>query len=144
VVANEVKELARGTAKATEDIGKKIEAIQHDTSGAVAAIGQISSIIWQVSELQSSIAASVEQQVATSAEIGRNVSEAARLSGEIAHNAATVASSAEAAAAGAADSQNAATELARLAAELVAPAPADRPSTPSGGTRLRLVGSTDG
>ena len=45
VVANEVKELAKETAKATEDISRKIEAIQNDTKGAVAAIGQIGAVI---------------------------------------------------------------------------------------------------
>ncbi len=44
------KELAKETAKATEDIGQKIEAIQSDTSGAVKAIGEISSIIGQIND----------------------------------------------------------------------------------------------
>ncbi len=51
VVANEVKELAKETAKATEDISHKIETIQHDTQGAVEAIRQISEVINQVNDI---------------------------------------------------------------------------------------------
>src|SRR6202000_530375 len=56
VVANEVKELAKETAKATEDITRKIEAIQADTTSAVAAIGQISEVIGQINDIQNTIA----------------------------------------------------------------------------------------
>ena len=78
VVANEVKELAKETAKATEDISQKIEAIQGDTRGAVSAIGQISTIINQINDIQNTIASAVEEQTATTNEIGRNVAEAAQ------------------------------------------------------------------
>ncbi|MBT9560387.1 MAG: hypothetical protein IV100_30460, partial [Myxococcales bacterium] len=71
VVANEVKELAKETAKATEDISKKIEAIQADTSGAVTAIQQIGGIINQISDIQTMIAGAVEEQTATTNEISR-------------------------------------------------------------------------
>ncbi|HEY1068034.1 MAG TPA: PAS domain-containing methyl-accepting chemotaxis protein, partial [Pirellulales bacterium] len=77
VVANEVKELAKQTAKATEDIGRKIEAIQSDAKSAVDAIGHIGAIIGQINDIQSTIASAVEEQTATTAEISRNVSEAA-------------------------------------------------------------------
>ncbi len=73
VVANEVKELAKETAKATEDISQKIEAIQTDTRGAVAAIGQIGTIINQINDIQNTIASAVEEQTATTNEISRNV-----------------------------------------------------------------------
>ena len=86
VVASEVKELAKETAKATEEIGRKIEAIQRDTAGAVAAIGQIGGIIDQISDLQGTIAGAVEEQTATTAEIARNIAEAAQGSSEIARN----------------------------------------------------------
>ena len=86
VVANEVKELAKQTAKATEDIGRKIDAIQSDTKGAVEAIAQIGAIISQINDIQSSIASAVEEQTATTAEISRSVSEAALGSREIAQN----------------------------------------------------------
>ena len=74
VVANEVKELAKETAKATEEIGRKIEAIQMDTGSAVDAIGGISTIINQINDIQITIASAVEQQTATTNEIGRSVS----------------------------------------------------------------------
>jgi methyl-accepting chemotaxis protein len=118
VVANEVKELAKETAKATEDISQKIEAIQGDTGGAVDAIAQISTIIDQISDFQTTIATAVEEQAATTSEIARNVSEANRGSAEIAENISGVASAAESTASGASDSQRASAELARMAAEL--------------------------
>ena len=77
-IANEVKELAKQTAKATEDISRKIEAIQGDTKGAVEAIGQIGKIINQINDIQNTIASAVEEQTATTGEISRNVAEAAK------------------------------------------------------------------
>src|SRR5207248_3908370 len=78
VVANEVKELAKETAKATEDISRKIEAIQNDTEGAVAAIGQIGVVIGQINDIQNTVASAVEEQSVTTNEITRNLSEAAK------------------------------------------------------------------
>jgi methyl-accepting chemotaxis protein len=86
VVANEVKELAKETAKATEDIAKKIEAIQSDTSTAVNAITQISSIINQINDYQNTIASAVEEQTATTSEISRSITEAAQGTADIARN----------------------------------------------------------
>ncbi len=113
-----MKELAKETAKATEDISQKIETIQVDTRSAVAAIGQISVIIDQINDIQSTIASAVEEQTATTGEISRNVADAARGSGEIAQNIAGVASAAEGTASGASDTQRASAELARMAGEL--------------------------
>jgi methyl-accepting chemotaxis protein len=118
VVANEVKELAKETAKATQDIGHSIESIQTDTEDAVTAIGQITLIIAQVSDISSTIASAVEEQAATTNEMGRNVAESARGSGEIAKNIATVAHVAHNTASGAGQTMTAATDLARMAAEL--------------------------
>lgn len=118
VVANEVKELAKQTAKATEDIGRKIEAIQVDTKGAVDAIAQIGTIISQINDIQSTIASAVEQQTATTSEISRNVSEAALGSREIAQNVMGVAQAARSTTEGAANTKGSADELARMAAEL--------------------------
>ena len=73
VVANEVKELAKQTAKATEDISRKIEAIQGDTKNAVSAISQISGVIKQVNDISNTIATAVEEQNATTNEMARNV-----------------------------------------------------------------------
>ena len=118
VVANEVKELAKETAKATEDIGRSIESIQTDTQDAVAAIGHITTIIAQINDISSTIASAVEEQSATTNEMGRNVAESAQGSGEIARNITTVASAAQSTASGAGQTMTAATELARMAAEL--------------------------
>jgi methyl-accepting chemotaxis protein len=118
VVANEVKELAKETAKATEDIGQKIEAIQADTRGAVQAIGEIGSIINQINDISNTIASAVEEQTATTNEIGRNVTEAAKGSAEIAENITGVAQTAKSTSDGAAETQRASGELARMAAEL--------------------------
>ncbi|MFM8932702.1 MAG: methyl-accepting chemotaxis protein [Gemmataceae bacterium] len=84
VVANEVKELAKETARATEDIGGKIGAIQQDTRLAIDAIRQIQATITRINEIQTSIASAVEEQSATTREIGRNVTEAAKGTSEIA------------------------------------------------------------
>ncbi len=118
VVANEVKELAKETARATEDIGRKIEAIQQSTRGAVEAIGQISGIIAQINDISNTIASAVEEQTATTSEIARSVSEAARGSAEIAQNITAVASAARGTSDGAQHTQRAGEELARMAAEL--------------------------
>jgi methyl-accepting chemotaxis protein len=118
VVANEVKELAKETAKATEDIGQKIEAIQGDTQRAVEAIRQIGAIISQINDIQSTIASAVEEQTATTKEISGNLAEAARGSAEIAHNVTSVATSAQSTSQGANDTRRTATEFARLAADL--------------------------
>ncbi len=118
VVANEVKELAKETAKATEDIGGKIEAIQGDTRSAVEAIQQISSIINQINDLQTTIASAVEEQTATTNEIGRNVSEAAKGSSEIAQNITSVAQAAQSTTEGATNTLKAAGELAKIASDL--------------------------
>ena len=118
VVANEVKELAKETAKATEDIGQKIEAIQEDTKGSVQAIGEISSIINQINDISNTIASAVEEQTVTTNEIGRNVTEAAKGTGEIAKNISGVAEAAKDTTQGASDTQGAAQALSTMAAEL--------------------------
>ncbi|HUM93128.1 MAG TPA: methyl-accepting chemotaxis protein [Candidatus Competibacter sp.] len=118
VVANEVKELAKETAKATEEIGRKIEAIQMDTGSAVDAIGGISTIINQINDIQITIASAVEQQTATTNEIGRSVAEAARGSGEIAQNITNVAQATQSTLGSANDVHNASSEMARMASEL--------------------------
>jgi len=118
VVANEVKDLANQTAKATEEISGKIGAIQADTKSSVAAIAEISEIINKINDISSTIASAVEEQTATTAEIGRNVGEAARGTAEIAQNITGVAKAAESTTQGATDTQNASSELAKMAAEL--------------------------
>jgi methyl-accepting chemotaxis protein len=118
VVANEVKELAKETAKATEDISGKIEAIQTDTKAAVEAIATISRVINQVNDISSTIATAVEEQNATTNEMSRNVSDAAHSSGEITSNIAGVAQAAESTSRGANETQKAAQQLVETSTQL--------------------------
>ncbi len=118
VVANEVKELAKETAKATEDISQKIEAIQSDTKGAVRAIAEISAVINQINDISSTIASAVEEQTATTNEISRNVAEASKGTTEIAQNITSVAEAAKNTTEGANNSQRATEELTRMSVEL--------------------------
>jgi methyl-accepting chemotaxis protein len=118
VVANEVKELAKETAKATEDISGKIEAIQADTKSAVSAIGMIRSIINQINDFQNTIATAVEEQTATTNEISHNLAEAAKGSSEIAQTILQLAKAAQVTSTGATDARSTAGELSRFAAEL--------------------------
>ena len=118
VVASEVKELARDTAKATEEIGGRIESMQADTQRAVAAISEIGKVIEQIDSLQTRIAAAVEEQSVTTSEISRNISEATTGSSEIAENIVQVAQAAQSTAEGAANTQVSSQELSRMAQAL--------------------------
>ncbi len=118
VVANEVKELAKQTAQATEEIGQKINTIQTDTKDAVKAIGEISTVINQVNDISNTIALAVEEQTVTTNEIGRNVQEAAKGSGEIASNISGVANAAKMTADGAQKVQGASKSVNTMASEL--------------------------
>jgi methyl-accepting chemotaxis protein len=118
VVANEVKELAKETAKATDEIGGKIVAIQADARAAVDAIGDIASVINQINAIQATIASAVEEQTATTNEIIRSMTEAAGGSTEIASNISGIAATARDASSGASTSLEAASELARMSQEL--------------------------
>ena len=118
VVANEVKELAKQTAAATEDISRKIEAIQADAKSAVTAIGSISGVIGQVNSISGTIATAVEEQAATTNEMSRNVAEAAKGAGEVAQNIQGVAQAAQSTSHGATDSQKAAKSLAQMSTHL--------------------------
>ncbi|MBU4214763.1 MAG: methyl-accepting chemotaxis protein, partial [Actinobacteria bacterium] len=94
VVAGEVKDLAQETARATGDIVRQIEAIQHDTDGAVEAIEEIGSIIGSINDYQTTIAAAVEEQAITTTTMSRGVDEAAAGSEQIAGSIGGVARSA--------------------------------------------------
>jgi methyl-accepting chemotaxis protein len=120
VVANEVKELAKQTAKATEEISQKIEAIQGVTKGAVSAIEEIGTIINQINDISNSIASAVEEQTVTTNEIGRSVTEAAQGVNDISKNIAGVATSAKNTTQGANDTKTASLELSKMAATLQA------------------------
>jgi methyl-accepting chemotaxis protein len=118
VVANEVKELAKETAKATEDISRKVDAIQSGTEGAVSAISEISEVIGRINDIQTTIASAVEQQTATTNEIARSVTEAAAGADGIASDVTEVAGAASVTQRGAQDTLQSATELADMATEL--------------------------
>ncbi len=118
VVASEVKELAQETARATEDISKRVEAIQADTAGAVDAISQISTVIGEINDFQATIAAAVEEQTATTNEMNRNVAEAASGTQGIAAAISGLAAGTQETNQRVADAQSAAGELARMSGEL--------------------------
>ena len=118
VVAGEVKELAQETARATEDIARRVEAIQGDTTGAVHAIGEISQIVARINDYQLTIASAVEEQTATTTEMSRSVAEAATGSGEIATNITGVATSSEQSTQVLQQVEGAVRDLARMSAEL--------------------------
>jgi methyl-accepting chemotaxis protein len=118
VVANEVKELAKQTAKATEEIGHKITAIQANTTGAVDAIGSIRTVIDKISHISGVIATAVEEQSATTNEMSRNVGEAAKGAGEISNNIAGVAEAAQSTSNSVAEAQKATEHLAQMSEQL--------------------------
>ncbi|HUI57895.1 MAG TPA: methyl-accepting chemotaxis protein [Bryobacteraceae bacterium] len=118
VVANEVKELAKQTAKATEEISQKIEAIQGDTKAAVGAIGEITTVINQINDISNAIASAVEEQTVTTNEINRSMAEAAKGVGDITKNITGVATAAKDTTQGANNTQKAAQELSQMAGRL--------------------------
>ena len=83
VVANEIKELARQTAEATQDIKVKIEGIQGSTAGTISDIGEISKVINDVNDIVATIATAVEEQSATTKEIASNVVRVSQVINEI-------------------------------------------------------------
>ncbi|MFG1928892.1 methyl-accepting chemotaxis protein [Cryptosporangium sp. NPDC048952] len=118
VVANEVKDLAQGTAKATEDIVQRVQTIQADTTGAVEAIDQISSIIERINDIQLTIASAVEEQTATTQEMNRTLLEAAGGAGNIAATIAGVSDATKRTTDTVGETRRAAGELASMSAEL--------------------------
>ncbi len=118
VVASEVKDLAQETARATEEVSRRVETIQADTAGAVEAIGRISSIIGSINEFQLTIASAVEQQSATTNEMSRSVHEAATGSTEIAANINGVSTAANSTTDALGQTRLAVDDLSRMAAEL--------------------------
>jgi methyl-accepting chemotaxis protein len=120
VVANEVKDLAQETAKATEDISRRVSMIQPDTSNAVSAISEISQIISRINDFQLTIASAVEEQTATTTEMNRSVNEASTGVSEIAANIAGVAEASQTTTASVTDTTRASQDLARLSTELQA------------------------
>ncbi len=118
VVAAEVKNLAQDTARATEDIGGKVRAIQEQVSAAATATEEISDVIGRIARGQVVVSTAVRQQAAAAGEIDHHVRDAAHGGEDIAHSTGSLASSAAAVTASAADTSAAAEQLVRIAAEL--------------------------
>jgi methyl-accepting chemotaxis protein len=120
VVASEVKDLSQETARATEDISRRVEAIQNDTASAVSAIAEAFRVISQLNEFQTTISAAVEEQTMTTSAMNTSVEEAAAGSADIAGNISGVASAARATTASVAESTEAVQELSGIAQQLEA------------------------
>jgi methyl-accepting chemotaxis protein len=118
VVASEVKELARETASATEDITSRIEALQTDAREAVERITEISGIVEEISTFQTTIASAVEEQSATTNEIGTNVADAADGSTALADTISTLADAADATTSAVAEVGRVAHEMSGISHEL--------------------------
>jgi methyl-accepting chemotaxis protein len=118
VVADEVKQLAQETARATEDISRRVETIQEDADSATSAITEIANVISQINEFQTTIASAVEEQTATTQSINAGVSTAAGGSSEIAVNISGVASAANTTTATIGQAEESARELAGMSDEL--------------------------
>lgn len=86
VVANEVKELARQTARATDEIREKIKSMQSNTATSIQAIGVIVEVILEINDIMGTIASAVEEQTATTNEIAKNISETAERSNSVSGN----------------------------------------------------------
>jgi len=117
-VASEVKDLAQETARATEDISRRVDAIQSDTTNAVEAIAEIGRIIAKINDYQVTIASAVEEQTATTAEMSRSVGDAANGTSEIAATISEVADAAQTTTQTLGEADGAVNELASLATEL--------------------------
>ncbi len=118
VVANEVKELARQTAKATEEISTKISNVQKETGSAVSAIQSITDVINKLNEISMAVAGAVEEQNAATSEISRSASEAAKGTDEVSQNITEVTKVATESGRTAAEIQAAATQLSKESVNL--------------------------
>jgi hypothetical protein len=136
VVANEVKELAKETAKATEEIAHRVGAIQGDTGLAVTAIAEISGVIQQINDFQNAIASAVEEQTATTNEIAGNLGDVSRLTQESLHNIESVSASAD-------DAAVSIVEGERIAASLGATGSTKMPPARTPLPRRTLPGASD-
>ena len=137
VVANEVKELAQETAKATEDIARRVLAIQGDTAAAVAAIEEISTIVGQISDRQTTIATAVEEQTATTTRCPARCRRRPAAPSEIAANITGVSTAADSTTQALGQTRIAVDELSRMAADLrsswgVSPTDLPAPPAPAG------------
>jgi methyl-accepting chemotaxis protein len=118
VVADEVKQLAQETARATEDISQRVEKIQMDAVQAGEAITGVAGVITRINEFQSTIASAVEEQTATTQTINAGVSLAAQGSSQIAQTIGGVARESAATAESMVRGNASAEELAAMRVEL--------------------------
>ena len=118
VVANEVKELAKETARATEEISQQIETIQKDTSRSVGSIAEITKVIERIDTFATSIAASVEEQAATVRSIANSAGQVSAGVASVVGSIGGVASAAREAERDAALTQSSAREMKDLAETL--------------------------
>ncbi|HST86130.1 MAG TPA: methyl-accepting chemotaxis protein, partial [Kineosporiaceae bacterium] len=118
VVASEVKDLSQGTARATEDISRRVEAIQTDTANAVLAIAEASAVIAQMNEFQTTISSAVEEQTMTTSAMNASVDQAAEGSAQIAENITAVANVARSTTQSVLESQQAVAKLSEISDEL--------------------------
>jgi len=147
VVASEVKELAKQTARSSEEIGRNVEGIQSESGSAVGAIGEITEVIHQIAELQSSIAAAVEEQTATTNEMSGGIGLIATRMSDIASNVALAAEASARTSSGIGELRAAATELDHMASELQSflaesrhdESPAGSPSSPATPSTTPLI-----
>jgi len=100
VVANEVKELSKETARAAEDITTKISGIQSASKNVASAIHRIGEVIEQVNDISVAIAHAVQEQDATTRDMTKNLADAAHGSHEITRNVVGVAEAAQSTARG--------------------------------------------
>jgi methyl-accepting chemotaxis protein len=115
VVASQVKQLAEQTATATGTVNETVRSMQNGAVDVARAINEITTTISQVSENQGAIATAVEEQTATTNEMGRGAAEAANGASDIAHNIVALANAAKATAYAGAQSRTTAAEFATLA-----------------------------
>lgn len=118
VVANEVKELAKATGKATEEIVGRIEGIQNDTESAVDAIARVDATINQINEAQNAIAGAVEEQTAMVGEISRNIGEVATGANDIARSIDAVAEASQSTSQSTVETTSIAAEITELSHEI--------------------------
>lgn len=132
VVATEVKELARQTAGATEDIRNRIQHIQGSTGEAVRSIGEVGEAIRQVNQTSATIASAVEEQSVIAKQIASRVNEtadavstvsngvveSATACGEVAQNITGVNEASRQTAQGASQTETVATELSKISEQL--------------------------
>ncbi|MFP4579981.1 MAG: methyl-accepting chemotaxis protein [Candidatus Sumerlaeia bacterium] len=133
VVANEVKELAKQTASATEEIAKQIQDMRASTHDAVQAIERVTSVIAEMNSISQTIASAVEEQSSTTSEIAqsiggasdasneiaRNVEEASTATGEISQNIQSLYEATRSTAVGASETRTASDEVSRIGAEML-------------------------